>query len=166
MASDKHQHKLSAQIGRKLRLANGKIMGFLFFLVALAGWAYLYSRLRSRDRLNEERYERTNEIVAELTRRVFALEKSQAAAAPPGPASNPSNYAPALVFDSPSIVPFLPLGATPAPMPVFTAPEVLPRARACLNQPGAINSANPWAARNGKQWSAGAGSISLACWCW
>lgn len=50
-------------------------MGFLLFVFTLAGWAYLYNRLRNaEDRLNEEQYERSrnSEIIAELTRRVWA----------------------------------------------------------------------------------------------
>src|ERR1700723_2059008 len=55
-------------------------MSFLFFLLMLVGWAYLYSRLRrAEDRLDQDQYERggDSEIIAELTRRVYALEKSQ-----------------------------------------------------------------------------------------
>ena len=59
-------------------------MGFLLFVLALAGWAYLYSRMRrAEDRLNQNQYERSrdSDAIAELTRRVHELEKSQACAA-------------------------------------------------------------------------------------
>ncbi len=53
-------------------------MGFLFLLFGLVGWAYLYSRMRrAEDRLNQNQYERNrdSEVIAELTRRVWALEQ-------------------------------------------------------------------------------------------
>lgn len=59
-------------------------MGFLFLLFGLVGWAYLYSRMRrAEDRLNQNQYERNrdSELIAELTRRVWAIQKSQAAPA-------------------------------------------------------------------------------------
>jgi len=105
-------------------------MGFLLFLFALVGWAYLYSRLRrAEDRLNQDQYERSRdgERIAQLTRRVWELEKSQAvrpvekpALAPPAPApplySKPFEPPPSMVFDPPSI-------AVPPPEPTrLTAP--------------------------------------------
>ncbi len=90
-------------------------MGILFFLVALAGWAYLYSRVRRAE-------DRHDEIVAGLTRRIFALEKSQTM--PPPVQPKPFEAPPAVVFDSPSIM--VPqLESTPAPIPVSTAPEAV-----------------------------------------
>jgi uncharacterized membrane protein len=93
-------------------------MGFLFFLFALVGWAYLYSRMRRvEDRLNENQYEHNRDVetIAELTRRVWALEKSQAAPAPPAPP-------PAGTVAPPPVI--LPLAQpTPAPEPI---PEPLP----------------------------------------
>jgi uncharacterized membrane protein len=105
-------------------------MGFLFFLLALVGWAYLYSRLRrAEDRFNQDQYERghDSEVIAELTRRVYALEKSQSAPLPP---VEPKSFeAPApVVFDPPSIVvPALVDSKpepTPPPVPVFSASEL------------------------------------------
>jgi hypothetical protein len=116
-------------------------MGVLFFLIALTGWAYLYSRLRRAE-------DRHDETVAELTRRVFALENSQTAPPPVQPKT--FEAAPPMVFDAPSIVfaPLEPTAAppvvqserseappsmvpshepTPAPIPVFTAPEWAPQ---------------------------------------
>ena len=57
-------------------------MGFLLFLFVLVGFVYLYSRMRrAEDRLNQDQYERSrdSEVIAGLTRRVWALEQSQAA---------------------------------------------------------------------------------------
>lgn len=111
-------------------------MGFLFFIVVLAGWLYLYSRLRSaEDRLNQEQYERNRdaETIAALTRRVFALERSQS---PLEPASTrpvvpptfelpaPVPLPPPALIDSPPVSPPL---REPAPRievlePVLTVP--------------------------------------------
>ena len=92
-------------------------MGYLFFVVAVVGWAYLYSRLRrAEDRLNQDQYERArdSEVIAELTRRVWALEKSQSA---PPPSAQPEPLQP------PSIV--VPQQEpTPQPTPVFAVAEI------------------------------------------
>ncbi len=107
-------------------------MGFLFFLFVLVGWAYLYSRLRrAEDRLNQDRYEREREteVIAELTRRVWALEKSRSVP-PPIPVATPVQtiVPPSVVFDPPSIVvpPLVDPTPEPAPPPaqVFAASEV------------------------------------------
>ncbi len=107
-------------------------MGFLFFLFVLVAGAYLYSRLRrAEDRLNEDQYARARdgELIAELTRRVWALEKSQttpppsvpvAAPAPaPQPHAEPFVPPPPPVVEPVSIV--VPeLDPAPEPTPVFT----------------------------------------------
>jgi uncharacterized membrane protein len=106
-------------------------MGFLFFLFVLVAWAYLFSRLRNaEDRLNQEQFERSRdeETIAELTRRVFALEKSEvkSQAAPPQVQPKPFEPPPAIVFDPTSIViPALEPTPEPSPIPepVFAAPE-------------------------------------------
>jgi len=106
-------------------------MGFLLFVFALVAWAYLYNRLRNaEDRLNEEQYERSrnSEIIAELTRRVWALE--QAPQTPPVESPAPFTPPPAVVFDPPSVVvpplepsPVKASEPTPAPLPVIPTPE-------------------------------------------
>src|SRR5713226_9739125 len=68
-------------------------MGFLFFLFAVVGWAYLYSRLRrAEDRLNDAQYARARdgERIAELTRRIWTLEKSQNTTVSSIPATTPA----------------------------------------------------------------------------
>jgi uncharacterized membrane protein len=116
-------------------------MGFLLFLVALAGWAYLYSRLRrAEDRLNQDQYERNRdtEVIAQLTRRVWTVENSQSVPLPmeplvatPAVEPKPFEPPPAVVFDPPSIVvpPLVDPTPEPAPtpMPAFAAPEASPR---------------------------------------
>jgi uncharacterized membrane protein len=118
-------------------------MGFLFFVLVLVGWLILYSRLRrAEDRLNDEQYARARdgERIAELTRRIWTLEKSQTATASSradatpvemlaqGPAPEPPPYSepfepPApVVFEPPSVV-VPPLDQPPAPVPVFAVPE-------------------------------------------
>jgi uncharacterized membrane protein len=118
-------------------------MGFLFFLIALVGWAYLYSRLRqAEDRLNQEQYERGRaaETIAELTRRVYALEQSQVTPqhAPPAiapafsvaePIVTPTPFAPPppVVIQPPPVIPPLPQAVPEqalVPEPVFAAPEL------------------------------------------
>ena len=99
-------------------------MGFLLFVFALVGWAYLYSRMRrAEDRLNQNQYERSrdSDAIAELTRRVHALEKSQLAP-PPIPVVEPKPFvAPApVVIDPPAVVVPPP---QPAPLPVIPIPE-------------------------------------------
>ena len=114
-------------------------MGFLFFLFVLVGWAYLYSRLRrAEDRLNQDQYERErdSEVIAELTRRVWALEKSRPAP-PPIPVSHAGpdhrcrrpSYSTRhrLLFRRLSI---RPRSQRPRPLPVFAASEVFSRTRA------------------------------------
>src|ERR1700681_2099627 len=110
-------------------------MGFLFFVIVLVGWLILYSRLRrTENRLNQEQYERTQdgERIADLTRRIWALEKSQApevssrAARVPAEmlAKPPEPEVPLpAVFEPPSVV--APLPEPPAaPIPVLTAPDI------------------------------------------
>ena len=96
-------------------------MTFLLFLFALAGWAYLYSRLRrAEDRLEQDQYERSrnSDLIAGLTRRVWALEKSQTA-----PAQQQVVVEAPLVFEPPPIV-VPPPDPTPVPTPVFNTPEI------------------------------------------
>ena len=119
-------------------------MGFLFFVLVLVGWLILFSRLRrAEDRLNQEQHARSldGERIAELTRRIWTLEKSQTAtlssipaatpvekpaqppAAEPPPCSEPFEPPPPLVFEQQSVaVPPLDQPSTPAP--VFVAPEL------------------------------------------
>jgi hypothetical protein len=109
-------------------------MGFLFFLFAVVGWAYLYSRLRrAEDRLNDDQYARARdgERIAELTRRIWTLEKSrtaavsstpvetlaQPAATEPPPYSEPFEPPPSVVFQPPSVV-VPPPEPPPVPAPV------------------------------------------------
>ncbi len=111
-------------------------MGFLFLLIGLVGWAYLYSRMRrAEDRLNQNQYElnRDGEVIAELTRRVWALEKSQAAPAPfiPPPAAPTP---PVVIAPAPPILPLReptpvpePLPSTPEPVAESPAPSAPPR---------------------------------------
>src|ERR1700733_7288781 len=105
-------------------------MGVFLFLLVLVGWIYLYSRLRrTEDRLTQDQYERAreSEVIAALTRRVYALEKSQLV--PPPPVEPKPFEAPAaVVFDPPSIV-VPPLvdskpEPTPAPVSVFAASDL------------------------------------------
>lgn len=112
-------------------------MGFLLFVFTLAGWAYLYNRLRNaEDRLNEEQYERSrnSEIIAELTRRVWALEKLPQAPPVESPAPQlaqepaPFTPLPAVVIPPPPVIAPLPQPEplrepTPAPLPVIPMPE-------------------------------------------
>jgi uncharacterized membrane protein len=90
-------------------------MGVLFFLFVIVAWAYLYSRLRSA----EDRLEQDAEARAELTRRIWALEQSQAAPPPPEPAVVP----PLIVFEPPPVV-VPPPEPEPTPAPVFTTSEL------------------------------------------
>jgi hypothetical protein len=109
-------------------------MGILFFLFALVGGAYLYNRLRNaEDRLNQDQYDRSrNEAtIAELTRRVYALEKMQTATpatpiAEPTVIPEPIPLPPAVVIRPPAIVPPLrePEPVPEIPAPVFSAPEL------------------------------------------
>ncbi len=96
-------------------------MGYLFFLVVLVGWAYLYNRLRrAEDRLNQDQYERArdSEVIAELTRRIWTLEKSQ----PVPPAIPVATTVQKLeAIEPPSAVEPAPFEPTPAPMPVLAA---------------------------------------------
>jgi hypothetical protein len=58
-------------------------MTFLVFLFVLAGWIYLYNRLRNaEERLEQDSQARTRdlELIAQLTSRVWKLEKSQESA--------------------------------------------------------------------------------------
>jgi hypothetical protein len=102
-------------------------MIFLLFVAALVGFAYLYSRLsRAEDRLNQSQHERErdNELIAELTRRVWALEKSQTA--PPPPVQpNPLEPPTPVLFTSPIAVrpPDPPPQTAPEPLPVIAIPE-------------------------------------------
>src|SRR5271155_541793 len=114
-------------------------MGFLLFLFVLAGFAYLYNRLsRAEDRLNQNQYDRyrDSEVIAELTRRVWALEKSQPAppvespAPPPQVEPAPIALPPPIVFDPPSIVvpPLAPAperapDREPVTLPIIPLPE-------------------------------------------
>src|SRR5580658_4534438 len=107
-------------------------MGFLFFLFVLAAVVYLYNRLsRAEDRLNEEQNARAHdsELISELTRRVWALEKSQTtppsapvAAPAPKPHREPVVSPPPVVEPVSIVVP--PLEPTPEPAPVFTTSEL------------------------------------------
>jgi uncharacterized membrane protein len=102
-------------------------MVFLLFVFVLVGWAYLYSRMRqAEDRLNQNQYERSrdSDAIAELTRRVYALEKTQAVP-PPIPVVEPKPFVapPPVVIDPPSVaVPVPP--PPPPPLPVIPMPEV------------------------------------------
>src|ERR1700733_14647803 len=114
-------------------------MGFLLFLIVLAGFAYLYNRLsRAEDRLNQNQYDRyrDSEVIAELTRRVWALEKSQptptvkSPVPPPQVEPAPIALPPPVVFDPPSMVVPPPAPAperaadpTPVPLPIIAMPE-------------------------------------------
>ena len=118
-------------------------MGFLFLLFGLVGWAYLYSRMRrAEDRLNQNQYERNrdSELIAELTRRVWAIQKSQAAPAqaprpaPPQFIPRPPEPAPPVVVQAPLILPLRepapvlePLLSTPEPVAEPPAPATPPR---------------------------------------
>ncbi len=106
-------------------------MTFLLFVAALVGFAYLYGRLnRAEDRLNQTQYEhdRDSELIAGLTQRVWALEKSQAAQPPPV-APQPVEPEAPVVF-APSIAVRPPVHsleaapeAAPEPLPVIAIPE-------------------------------------------
>jgi uncharacterized membrane protein len=108
-------------------------MSFLLFIAGLVIWAYLYNRLRNaEDRLNEEQYERSRngEMIAELTRRVWALEKSQQTTPVEPRAPQPAAFTPpaAVVIPPPPVIPPLPQleplrEPTPAPLPVIPMPE-------------------------------------------
>jgi uncharacterized membrane protein len=113
-------------------------MGFFFFLFALVGGLILWNRLRrAEDRMDQNQYERSrdSELIAELTRRVWALEKSLPTAAPtkvaPLPPVQPKPFEPppSVVFDPPSIV-VPPVELTPepppvpVPVPVFASAEI------------------------------------------
>jgi uncharacterized membrane protein len=97
-------------------------MGFLLFLFVAIGWAYLYSRLRrAEDLLDQEQYAHARDVesIAELTRRVWTLEKSQAAPSQPPPFTPP----PPVVIEPPALI--LPLPEPPpASEPVLAAPEL------------------------------------------
>jgi uncharacterized membrane protein len=96
-------------------------MGFLFFLFVLVGWAYLYSRMRRvEDRLNQDQYERNRDLetIAELTRRVWVLEKSQTAPAPPIPP-------PAITVVPPPVILSL-AQPTPVPEPIQASLPIIP----------------------------------------
>jgi len=119
-------------------------MGFLFILFAFVGWAYLYSRLRrAEDRLNQEQYTRSqdSERIAELTRRIWMLEKSQTATVSSIPAATPVETlvqprapepplysepfeAPTPVVFEPASVVVPPSDHPPTPTPVFAAPDL------------------------------------------
>ena len=120
-------------------------MGFLLFVFTLAGWAYLYNRLRNaEDRLNEEQYERSrnSEIIAELTRRVWALENLPQTPPVESPAPQlaqepaPFTPLPAVVIPPPPVIAPLP---QPEPLRDSNARAtagnpnagIFPRARAC-----------------------------------
>ena len=117
-------------------------MSFLFFVFGLVGWAYLYSRMRrAEDRLNQDQYERNrdSELIAQLTRRVWALEKSQAAPAqapqPPPPQfiPRPPEPTPPVVVQAPLILPW----PEPAPVrePLLSTPEPIAEAPAPMAPP-------------------------------
>src|ERR1700722_19007742 len=96
-------------------------MGFLFFLLVLVGWVYLYSRLRrAEDRLDQDKYEcwRDSDVIAELTRRVYALEKSQSVP-PPVPVVTPVET----IVPPPPLEP-KPFEPPPLPVPAFAASEL------------------------------------------
>ena len=109
-------------------------MGFVFFVLVLVGWLILYSRLRrAENRLDQERYERSQdgERIAHLTRRIWALEKSQTATVPSIPAAMPvealakppaPEVSADVVSEPPSVV-FTPPEPQPTPVPVLAAPE-------------------------------------------
>jgi uncharacterized membrane protein len=120
-------------------------MGFLLFLFVLVAWAYVYSRLRrAEDRLEQEANERArnDDLIAQLTRRVWALEKSQAKsqstpvvpsvvpsvdtpAPKPPPEPAPFVVPPPVVFEPPSVV-VPPPEPTPVPVPAIAASELFP----------------------------------------
>jgi uncharacterized membrane protein len=102
-------------------------MIFLLFAAALVGFAYLYSRLtRAEDRLNQNQYQhdRDSELIAGLTQRVWALERSQSAP-PPAVAPKPVELEAPVVF-APSIA-VRPPDPSPEPahepLPVIAIPE-------------------------------------------
>ena len=103
-------------------------MMFFIFIVALVGWLYLYTRLRrAEDRLDQETQARTHyeDLIAELTRRVWTLEKSPPT---PAPASEPKPVElPTPVVFEPAPIPALPPTPEPAPIPALPpTPEPLP----------------------------------------
>src|SRR5580658_5037845 len=105
-------------------------MGFLLFLFVLVGWAYLYSRLRRA----EDRLEQDAEARAELTRRIWELERSRTVPpvqipAPPAiePLAPPLPFAfelPPVVIPPMEPVPELEPEPTPVPDPVSTTPAL------------------------------------------
>src|SRR5580700_3867803 len=145
-------------------------MIFLLFIAGIVGWAYLYNRLRNaEDRLNEEQYERSrnSEIIAELTRRVWALEKSPQAPPIESPAPQPAPFTPppAVVFDPPSVVvpplepsPVKAPEPTPAPLPVIPIPEyfrepaLVPPSRTWRDQLRESMGGQEWEAVVGGSW--------------
>jgi uncharacterized membrane protein len=149
-------------------------MIFLLFIAGLVAWAYLYNRLRNaEDRLNEEQYERSRngEIIAELTRRVWALEKLPQAPpvepALPQPAQEPAPFTPppAAVFDPLSVVvpplepsPVKAPEPTPAPLPVIPIPEyfrepaLVPPSRTWRDQLRESMGGQEWEAVVGGSW--------------
>ncbi len=106
-------------------------MSFLFFLFMLVGWAYLYTRVRrAEDRLNQDQYDRQrdSDVIAQLTRRVWALEKSQSAPPPipiPQPIETPPPFTPpaAVIVELPPVILPEPQVA-PDPAPVFASSEL------------------------------------------
>jgi len=105
----------------------------------MVAWAYLYNRLRrAEDRIEQDQYEhrRNTGLIADLTRRVWALEKSQT---PLLPAEEPMVVEAPPVFEPPPIVvsaPPLPPEPAPVSAPVFS-PGALSASPGRLNPLGA-----------------------------
>src|SRR5581483_287872 len=115
-------------------------MGFLLlllFLLVIGVWVALSRQLREAEqRLNEQQYERNrqDEQIAELTRRIFELEKLKTAALVTEPEAEPKPVAPIsvplpppVVLEPAPVIPPMPEpepAFAPSPEPVFTAPEI------------------------------------------
>ena len=135
-------------------------MGFLFFLFVLVGWAYLYSRLRrAEDRLEQDAAAR-----AELTRRIWELERSQTVPpvqTPVPPAIEPLAPPLPMVFELPPVVvppmePVVDPTPLPEPAPVFTLSELFrepaPPPRTFRDQLRESMSGQEWEAVVGENW--------------
>jgi len=135
-------------------------MGFLFFLFVLVGWAYLYSRLRrAEDRLEQDAAAR-----AELTRRIWELERSQTVPpvqTPVPPAIEPLAPPLPMVFELPPVVvppmePVVDPTPLPEPAPVFTLSELFrepaPPPRTFRDQLRESMSGQEWESVVGENW--------------
>ena len=99
-------------------------MGFLFFLVVLVAWAFLYSRLRrAEERLEDtaaSARSRDSDVIAQLTRRVWALERSGAPVVEEAP----------VVEREPIVAKPTPVAETVVPeMPAMVIPSEQPASR-------------------------------------